>query len=223
LPTHDADAAALARVARGDLSGFDELVARHKVRLFRHIRRRIADPHKAEDLTQEAFLRLFRAARDGGYSAGRARVVTWLFTIAANVVTDHLRAEGVRESVRLVREQTEPTDPHDAAAAREGESRIRRLLPLPPVGVQPAVVAQADGVEHWMAMAKTFRDAGRYDQALPLFEKVIATPRDQWPAMYTQGVGLLEDTVVGRQRREMMPITISAAAASGSGSRPGPR
>jgi len=127
-PAPDADAAALARVARGDLAGFDELVDRHKVRLFRHIRRRIADPHKSEDLTQEAFLRLFRAARDGGYSAGRARVVTWLFTIAANVVTDHLRAEGVRESVRLVREQTEPTDPHDAAAAREGESRIRRLL-----------------------------------------------------------------------------------------------
>ena len=128
LPRHDADAAALNGVARGDFAGFDELVDRHKVRLFRHIRRRIADPHKAEDLTQEAFLRLFRAARESGYSAGRARVVTWLFTIAANVVTDHLRAEGVRESVRLVREQSEPTDPHDAAAAREGESRVRRLL-----------------------------------------------------------------------------------------------
>jgi len=128
LPRHDADAAALNGVTRGDFAGFDELVDRHKVRLFRHIRRRIADPHKAEDLTQEAFLRLFRAARESGYSAGRARVVTWLFTIAANVVTDHLRAEGVRESVRLVREQSEPTDPHDAAAAREGESRVRRLL-----------------------------------------------------------------------------------------------
>lgn len=126
--THDADAAALSRLARGDFAGFDALVDRHKVRLFRHIRRRIADPHKAEDLTQEAFLRLFRAAREGGYSAGRARVVTWLFTIAANVVTDHLRAERVRESVRLVREQSEPTDPHDAAAARERESRVRRLL-----------------------------------------------------------------------------------------------
>ena len=34
----------------------------------------------------------------------------------------------MRESVRLVREQNEHTDPHDAAAAREGESRVRRML-----------------------------------------------------------------------------------------------
>ena len=59
----ESDAAALARVASGDFAGFDELVDRYKLRLFRHIRRRIADPHKAEDLTQEAFLRLFRAVR----------------------------------------------------------------------------------------------------------------------------------------------------------------
>jgi RNA polymerase sigma-70 factor, ECF subfamily len=124
-----ADAAALARVAAGNFDAFDALVDRHKLRLFRHVRRRVADPHKAEDLTQEAFLRLFRAARGGvGYTAGRSRVVTWLFTIAGNVVTDHLRAEGVRASVRLAREQAEPQDPHDAAAAREGESRVRRLL-----------------------------------------------------------------------------------------------
>ena len=126
--TEESDAAALGRVASGDLDAFDELVERYKHRLFRHIRRRIADPHKAEDLAQETFLRLFRAARAGGYRAGQSRVVTWLFTIAGNCVTDHLRAEGVRSAVRAVRAETEPQDPHAAAAAREGESRIRRLL-----------------------------------------------------------------------------------------------
>ncbi len=125
--TNDAEAAVLERVACGDFRAFDELVDRYKHRLFRHIRRRVADPHNAEDLTQEVFLRLFRAARGGGYS-GRARVVTWLFTIAGNAVTDHLRAEGVRASVRLARVDAESQNPHDAAAAREGESRVRRLL-----------------------------------------------------------------------------------------------
>ena len=126
--TEESDAAALARVAGGEFGAFDELVDRYKHRLFRHIRRRIADPHKAEDLTQETFLRLFRAARAGGYRAGQSRVVTWLFTIAGNCVTDHLRAEGVRSAVRAVREESEPQDPHEAAAAQEGESRVRRLL-----------------------------------------------------------------------------------------------
>ena len=124
----DADAAALLRVVDGDFGPFEELVDRYKTRLFRHIRRRIADPHKAEDVTQEVFLRLFRAARSGGYRAGQSRVVTWLFTIAGNCVTDHLRAEAVRTAVRGAREEAEAQDPHDAAAAREGDSRVRRLL-----------------------------------------------------------------------------------------------
>jgi RNA polymerase sigma-70 factor (ECF subfamily) len=126
-PGDDADAEALRRLADGDLGRFDEFVARHKTHLFRHIHRRIRDPHRAEDLTQETFLRLFRAARAGGYT-GQARVVTWLFNIAGNCVTDHLRAEGLRASVRVVREQADSQDPLDAAAEREGESRVRRLL-----------------------------------------------------------------------------------------------
>jgi len=127
-PTVDHDVEALRRIAQGDLTPFDGLVDRYKLRLFRHIRRRVADPHKAEDLTQEAFLRLFRAARAGRYR-GEARVVTWLFTIAGNAVTDYLRGEFVRSAVRLVREDEEAAqDPRDAAAAREGESRVRRLL-----------------------------------------------------------------------------------------------
>ena len=126
--TQNSDAAALIRVAGGDLAAFDELVDRYKDRLFRHVRRRISDPHKAEDVTQEVFLRLFRAARAGGYRAGQSRVVTWLFTIAGNCVTDYLRAEAVRSAVRGAREEAEPQDPHDAAAAREGDSRVRRLL-----------------------------------------------------------------------------------------------
>jgi RNA polymerase sigma factor (sigma-70 family) len=87
------DAEILAEIARNDLRRFDALVNRYKVRLMRYIGHRVRDRHHAEDLTQEAFLRLFRAARAGGYSE-RASVSTWLFTIADNCVTDYLRAAG---------------------------------------------------------------------------------------------------------------------------------
>src|SRR4051794_270796 len=90
------DAEVLRRIADGDPTPFDFLVDRYKHRLFSHIRRRINDPHRAEDLTQEVFLRLFRAARGRGYSPVQASVVTWLFTIANNCVIDHLRAESRR-------------------------------------------------------------------------------------------------------------------------------
>jgi RNA polymerase sigma-70 factor (ECF subfamily) len=126
-PHPSSDAELLRKIAAGDLTVFDQLVDRYKRPLFNHIRRRVNDPHRAEDLTQEVFLRLFRAARADTYT-GQARVVTWLFTIAGNAVTDHLRAEGLRASVRLARDEAESQDPSDAAAAREGESRVRRLL-----------------------------------------------------------------------------------------------
>jgi len=128
-PASDADAEALRRIAGGDAGEFDTLVNRHKDRLLRHIHRRIQDPHRAEDLTQEAFLRLFRAARAGGYT-GQARVVTWLFTIAANCVTDHLRAEGRRLSFTLQQSADSPSshDPQLLAERGESEARVASML-----------------------------------------------------------------------------------------------
>lgn len=127
------DAAALRRLVEGDPAAFDALVDRHKHRLVRHILRRVRDPHVAEDLAQESFLRLFRAARAGGYS-GRARVVTWLFTIAKNCVTDHLRAigrRGGRPDAPDALSNREP-DPRAAAERREGDHRVESLLSLLP-------------------------------------------------------------------------------------------
>ena len=92
-PASVEDAEILAEIARGGLGRFDILVNRYKVRLTSYIGHRVPDRHHAEDLAQEAFLRLFRAARTGGYS-GHASVSTWLFTIADNCATDHLRASG---------------------------------------------------------------------------------------------------------------------------------
>jgi RNA polymerase sigma-70 factor, ECF subfamily len=94
-PTAAEDAEILAEIAQGDLRRFDDLVDRYKSRLMSYLAQRVPDRHHAEDLTQESFLRLFRAARNGGYS-GRASVSTWLFTIAENCTTDYLRASGRR-------------------------------------------------------------------------------------------------------------------------------
>ncbi len=127
-PDQQSDAAALERITRGDAGGFDGLVDRFKHQLFRHIRRRVNDPHRAEDLTQEVFLRLFRAAQAGGYS-GQASVVTWLFTIVNNCVTDHLRAEGRRSTLPSERiKSDEQGSPISDATRRESDFRIRQLL-----------------------------------------------------------------------------------------------
>ncbi len=136
------DAEILAEIARGDLRRFDALVDRYKCRLMSYIGHRVPDRHHAEDLIQESFLRLFRAARSDGYS-GQASVSTWLFTIAGNCVTDYLRASGRRPltletDTAAENANTLPSmldsrpstglDPVEAVARRESQGRAEALL-----------------------------------------------------------------------------------------------
>ena len=71
------DGAVLRAAARGDLTHFDAFVDRHKVVLLNYIHQRVHDAHRAEDLTQEVFLRAFQAAARGEYR-GRADASAWL-------------------------------------------------------------------------------------------------------------------------------------------------
>ena len=141
-PAFVEDVEILAEIARGDLGRFDVLVDRYKVRLMSYLGHRVPDRHHAEDLVQEAFLRLFRAARNGGYS-GQASVSTWLFTIADNCATDYLRASGRQpltlesdtagrnnddSASMLDRRPSTDLDPAEAAARRESQGRAEALL-----------------------------------------------------------------------------------------------
>jgi RNA polymerase sigma-70 factor, ECF subfamily len=145
-PAFCADAEILAEIARGDTRRFDALVDRYKVRLMSYLGHRVPDRHHAEDLVQEAFLRLFRAARNGRYTK-QASVCTWLFTIAENCATDYLRACG-RQRLTLESDIagcggddsanvldccfSSDLDPAEAAAHRESQGRAEALLDLLP-------------------------------------------------------------------------------------------
>ncbi len=92
------DGVVLAQIGRGNLLHFDAFVDRYKTRLLAYIHHRIDDIHRAEDITQEVFLRAFRTARRGAYRGG-ASAGAWLFVIARNCITDYLRACGRRTVV----------------------------------------------------------------------------------------------------------------------------
>src|SRR4051812_424090 len=82
---------------RGDVQGaFEVLVERYQHRLLGVLTHLIGRAEEAEDLTQEVFLRVYRARR--GYRP-RAKFSTWLFTIANNVALNHLRGKGRNPSV----------------------------------------------------------------------------------------------------------------------------
>ena len=79
-------------------AAFEELVSRYQGRLAMVLEHLVGSRDQAEDLTQEVFLRVYRARKN--YEAG-AKFATWLFTIANNVASNALRSRSRRREVTL--------------------------------------------------------------------------------------------------------------------------
>lgn len=82
------DVELLARYAAGEQSAARILTLRHAPRILALARRMLADAAEAEDVTQEAMLRLWRIAPDW---QDRAALGTWLYRVASNLCIDRLR------------------------------------------------------------------------------------------------------------------------------------
>lgn len=76
-----------------ELADFDEVVRLYQPGIFRFILASLRDYDAAETLTQDCFLRAFRA-RDR--FRGEASVKTWLMRIAVNLLRDHLSSERLK-------------------------------------------------------------------------------------------------------------------------------
>ncbi len=85
----ESDADLLARFAEGDQSAARALTARHLPRVFAHACRLLQDRAEAEDVAQEAMLKLWKMAP--AWRTGDARLSTWLYRVTANAATDRLR------------------------------------------------------------------------------------------------------------------------------------
>jgi RNA polymerase sigma-70 factor (ECF subfamily) len=87
---------AMERYAGGDDAVFDELYRRGAPRVHGFILRLCGDPSLADDLTQEAFVRIHRAR--GSFEPGAA-ALPWFYAIARNAFVDHRRREQTRRAV----------------------------------------------------------------------------------------------------------------------------
>jgi RNA polymerase sigma-70 factor (ECF subfamily) len=72
----------------GDARAFQELVGRYRPRLLNFVHRIIGDRERAEDLVQEAFIRVYRHLHR--FDATR-KFSTWIYTIASNLAKNELR------------------------------------------------------------------------------------------------------------------------------------
>ncbi len=139
---HEApDDAVLVAYAQGDDDAARLLAQRLVPRVLAQATRLLADQAEAEDVAQEAMMRLWKIAPD--WRQGEAQVSTWLYRVVANLCTDRLRK---RRGVSLD-QIAEPADTQMSAAARLQETA--RLSALANALAQlPDRQAQAVSLRH---------------------------------------------------------------------------
>jgi RNA polymerase sigma-70 factor (ECF subfamily) len=88
------EAETIERARAGDVACFESLYGLHKKRVYSLCLRMTGNTAQAEDLTQEAFLQLYRKIAT---FRGESAFSTWLHRLAVNVVLMHLRKKGLSE------------------------------------------------------------------------------------------------------------------------------
>lgn len=110
--------------ANGEAGAARVLTARLLPRALRHANRVLGSRAEAEDVAQEAMLRLWRQARDWK-ADGPARPGTWLYRVTANLAVDRLRA---RSRSLPLDAAPEPEDETPGPAAVMDDARRRAAL-----------------------------------------------------------------------------------------------
>ncbi len=148
------EAQAIEAAKNGDAEAFSKLYALHKRRVYTLCLRMLGNVSEAEDMTQEAFLHLFRKI---GSFRGESAFSTWLHRLTVNLVLMHLRKKGL--NLVSLEETINPSE--DDAPKRDFGSRDlnltgsvdrvaleRAVASLPPGYRMVFVLHDVEGFEH---------------------------------------------------------------------------
>lgn len=109
-----------------------------------------ADPALAEELTQQTLITVWRKAQL--YSAEKGSASTWIYTIARNLRTDHIRRQRAWQELSDEHAQAIPSEepsPEQVVSARQRQARVQEVLgDLPPDQLEVVRLAYMDGLAH---------------------------------------------------------------------------
>jgi RNA polymerase sigma-70 factor (ECF subfamily) len=135
------DAEILRRCRGGDEKAYRELISRYRRQVYSIALRMVRQAQDAEDVTQETFVRMFRAI--DRYDPARP-FGAWLFTIASRLCIDHIRRARMKtvsmhwrevgsEEDRVIEIEDTGLGPDELTSHAEEERRIQALIDgLPP-------------------------------------------------------------------------------------------
>jgi len=143
------DATLMARVKQGDEQAFADLVNRYKNPLVNYLTRMIRDRERAEDLAQDAFVRVYRSARR---YRERGQFQAYLFRIATNQLRSEERRaarwRGLLPAFTAEQRLRPPAaSPQRAALGNEAVETVTRAIGRLPLHYRAAVVLRE--IEGW--------------------------------------------------------------------------
>ena len=141
------DTELMARLARGDVSAIGELAHRHQGRVLELAFRTLGHWDLAEDIAQETFLRVYRAAKT--YQP-QAKFTTWLYRIVVNLCLDEQRRRAkAAVPLEAVAPDGLPAPEANPAEKKELAASVRAAIQELPERQRLAVVLHRyDGLSH---------------------------------------------------------------------------
>jgi RNA polymerase sigma-70 factor, ECF subfamily len=184
--------------AQDDPEAFTHLVQRWRDAIHRLCVRMTGDEHRAEDLAQEAFTRLYSRRKEWQPAA---KISTWLWRVAVNLCHDELRRRGRRGETSLERVEEEAElpahlavvegTPHESLAEADRAGIVRQALMRLPETHRPVVIlkhyeglkfreiAEVLGIPEGTAKSRMFEALGMLNRRLaPKFKDEYAGAQD---------------------------------------------
>ena len=131
------EAALLRKVAEGDEAASRTMVDRYLKPIHRFAFRMLGDRAEAEDVAQEAFLRLWRQAPRW---KPQAKLSTWLYQVAKNLCVDRLRARKTRQTAAPPHPPEQPPNGAASLERRQLSESVQAAIEQLPERQQAALV-----------------------------------------------------------------------------------
>ncbi len=146
-----ADEELISLVGQGDPDAFATLYDRHSRPAYSLAYRMMGEKQAAEDLAQDAFLKLWRSATS--YRADRASVRTWLLSIVHNRGVDQLRSLARRrrtqEKIEASAQKSQPSEAFAQSWRNSQREQVREALStLPKEQLETLELAYFSGYTH---------------------------------------------------------------------------
>ncbi len=183
----ESDAELVARIADGDRAAFAALIERHQAYVHKLAYRFVGHRDVADDLTQDAFLRVWRSA--AGYRP-TAAFTTWLYRMVVNLCRDWRRGQRYRDYAQLT-DMPAATDEKSAADDQaEMARRVREAIEALPDHQREAVLLHRYGEFSHREIAEIM---GKSESAVESYlVRAYAKLRDSLRSVFGPGAGSQE-------------------------------